>query len=334
MFNLIPRLWHMGAVAVSLAAVTAAIPAQASSLTITTAGANLGFSLSTFASGFPSFGPGGIGPAGVAVNGNGQVLVHSQVDNLNYVFPDVNGQTTTTAIGSTSFTAFAPAYTNSGGTVYGSGGIQGPYAGSFVVFNNDGTVNQTVPVSTGKAPTYGNWTNPTNGHVIASGTGYLFDFNPGNEHVTVLGPGGSDGLTVSPDGTKIYINDGAIYNIFGTPLGSFGVVDQADGVAVITSGNPAINGNLIVNTNSGNLVMVNLTSLDQTIIANMGSRGDYVAPDFTNGTLFITQSDEVLRLTCGTGCAIGSTPVPEPTSIVLVSLGIIVLGCVRRHARH
>jgi hypothetical protein len=43
---------------------------------------------------------------------------------------------------------------------------------------------------------------------------------------------------------------------------------------------------LVVNSNFGDLVLVELNNANtQVVIANGGSRGDYVTPDYTNGTL-------------------------------------------------
>ena len=74
----------------------------------------------------------------------------------------------------------------------------------------------------------------------------------------------------------------------------------------------------MVNSNNGVLVLVELNNADlQVVIANGGSRGDYVTPDYTNGTLLLTQTDLVDRLSCGANCSISSPPppgVPEPAS--------------------
>ncbi|MDE3106515.1 MAG: hypothetical protein KGK08_15195, partial [Acidobacteriota bacterium] len=50
----------------------------------------------------------------------------------------------------------------------------------------------------------------------------------------------------------------------------------------------------------------------ETIIASGGTRGDFVSPDSNNGTLFISQYEQVARLSCGANCTIGSV-VPEPS---------------------
>ena len=68
----------------------------------------------------------------------------------------------------------------------------------------------------------------------------------------------------------------------------------ADGTAIGQSG--SIAGDLFVNTNDGHVIEIDTTTLAQTIIASGGSRGDFVTVD-PNGTLLLTQTDDILRLT-------------------------------------
>ena len=95
-------------------------------------------------------------------------------------------------------------------------------------------------------------------------------------------------------------------------------------MGVITSNN-ALNGNIIVNTNFGQLIMINPVTHVQTIIATGGTRGDYTTPD-PNGSLLFTQTAEIFRLSCGVGCAIGGpSTVPEPSTWLLISGGLAAL---------
>lgn len=71
------------------------------------------------------------------------------------------------------------------------------------------------------------------------------------------------------------------------------------------------------------------TSNTHTTIASGGTRGDYVAPDTTIGSLLLTYSDIVARLSCGTGCSIGSK-VPEPMSLALLAVGAMGIAFARR----
>ena len=70
-------------------------PAQAM-LTVTAAGSALGFSVSSVVTDFPF---GGLGPIGITVLPNGNILANSVTDSTNYVFADVDNQTFAQHIG-------------------------------------------------------------------------------------------------------------------------------------------------------------------------------------------------------------------------------------------
>jgi hypothetical protein len=63
----------------------------------------------------------------------------------------------------------------------------------------------------------------------------------------------------------------------------------------------------------------------QTVIANSGSRGDFVKVD-PNGTLLVTQGDSIVRLTAPAG---GSFSSPEPGSVGLIAGGLGLLAVLR-----
>jgi hypothetical protein len=142
--------------------------AKADILSITSAGAADGFSLSSFVTGFPSPAPvpfSCCGPLGLTVEPDGNVLVDSSQNRTNYVFADTDGQTLSNALGSTPFNAFPPAYAASNGYSWGSWGFEGSGSG-LVRFNPNGTVAATfsnIPITNGL------WRNPVTGDLLVAG---------------------------------------------------------------------------------------------------------------------------------------------------------------------
>jgi hypothetical protein len=186
--------------------------------------------------------------------------------------------------------------------------------------NDDGTINHFV---TNINEPRGIAGNPFNGHLFVSA---LADSTPGGSppgffppviswHIWDVDPsagtaidwsaahGGAgasvDGLTLSPDGTTLYAalqisNRVQGYDVLtGNTVFTSPVLVGTDGTAL---GAGTVAGNIFVNTNFGELWEVNLTTGVPTLVANGGSRGDYVNVDPTNGTLLVTQTDSIMRL--------------------------------------
>src|SRR5215470_2229302 len=208
------------------AGLTFSNPASAT-LALTPSGIADGFTLSTFA----TMDPGNTGccggPFGVAVSGS-NVIVSNGLNNSISVFADVDGQTSTNGLPPTSALFNIPgagtgtvAMATVGGVAYGSN----PTNGRFAQYNTNGTRNHDL---TGVPQTVflGMWGAP-NGHIIATSSGGLIDIDPlanaglGSSRVINAGlfP---DGVSVSPDGTTAYVENGGVIQAVNIATGVLG----------------------------------------------------------------------------------------------------------------
>ncbi len=308
----------------TLAALSAARPAQAQ-LTLTPAGTALGFSLSTFATGFPT--DVGIGPLGIAFPSTGGVLVTDFPGNVRLFPTDTDGQNAgSVPVAQNYGDRNAIGLAQLGGNIYMT--YRGPQ--EVVQLNLDGTFNQTIVGNLGAAT--GIVSNPANGHLYVSNIGNnIYDVNPITKTATPLVSGFFvDGVSLSPDGKTLYGADEQTGHLVGfSTLSGAQTFDSGyipGGIDGTASGYGNLAGNIFVNTNGGTVFEVNLTTDAQTLIASGGSRGDFVTVDFSNGpfngTLLLTQTDRIVRLT-DTGGGFGP-PVPEASTFV--STGLLMLG--------
>lgn len=301
--------------------------ATADPLTLTAAGVADGFSLTTFATVDPqNAGTYNLGPFGVAVASNGNVIVgnnpgantdfYSQGTRL--VFSDIDGQTLASALNAvTPGGVLHQAYASAGGEAYGAVNRQ------LVEFNSDGTVNHVLTGVT-TLMTLGMWGNPANGHIIAASDAGLIDIDPlanggAGSFRVINSQATGDSLTVSPDGTTAYLGLSGIVavNIATGAETYIATVNNAPvGIGVISSSND-LNGDLVVNGAGGEVDLVDPTTGNVTVIATGGSRGNYISPDPTNGSLFLDQSVQIDRLSWSAGAA-----VPEPSTLGLFACAL------------
>jgi sugar lactone lactonase YvrE len=307
--------------AATLALVATGTGRATAGLLLTSAGTAQGLSLSTFASGFAT--SNNTGPLGIAFPTSGGVLVADQLGNVRLFPTDTDGQNASSApIGQNYGLANAVGLTTVGSSIYMAQYVNG----RVVQINGDGTFNQVIVSGLGSGN--GLVTNPTNGHLFASlqAGNQVIDINPITKtyslFATVTSP---DGLSISPDGSTLYVADQGTGQVLGFNIASKAEVFASNAITGNIDGTAAgaglFSNDLFVNVNNGNLYEVNLTTHAQTLIATGGSRGDFVTVDPTNDTLLITQSGEIDRLSGATFVS-----APEPSSLTLLGLGVAGLG--------
>ncbi len=295
------------------------------------AAATAGFTLTTFVDGFNPTGY-CCGPLGIAFPTGGGVMVAEHRGNVR-IFSNTDGQ-------HASDVAVVQNY-----GMYNGVGLAA--LGNYVYLaeqsdwkilrlNPDGTYNSdlvALPVATGLVA------NPVTSILYASGYGYgiySIDPNASTPTASIFKAGAYDGLSLDLVHNIIYAaaTDNHVYGysladasqVFDS--GYFG--EGPDGIAI---GTGDLAGKLFVNTTSGTIHSVDVTTNARALIASGGSRGDFVsvAPD---GTLLLTQTDQILRLTAPSGSGF-QTGTPEPGTIatLLGGLGALVVARRRRQAK-
>lgn len=315
-----------------LVALAAVSPAYAG-LTLTPAGTSAGFTLSTFYSD-----PAYYGLLQATTTSSGQVLASGYARDELYLLPDVDGQTYATITTKVSLSGYGSAYgvATVGGKSYFSPGSGGQY----YQVNTSTLALTPLTLDMAAQPFLGLWGNQVTGHLISSSFMGLVDIDPTTGHVHVItSTFGFDGVSVSPDGKTVY---GALggssvlgYDIAtGTQVLNAVVGRGVDGTGVISG--TAYDGFIVADNNDGTVGLIDPATGIETIIADGGSRGDFVGPDLTNGTLFVSTADTMYRLKIAGGTIGGPPGVPEPATwaMMLGGFGLIGAALRRRTAVH
>jgi PEP-CTERM motif len=331
--RLIRKSWPSTIIMASLIILVGPRHAEAAAV-LTAAGMADGFTLSTFAITDPgNANTFNFGPFGLAVSTDGHVYVSDFPQSKIFVFNDVNGQTPASALNVINNGTSTVGATAVGNTFWSVGPGQGNFGGNFTTYSTNLATVTPQTVNNGGATSYhpflGMATTP-DGHVISTtDSSQLIEITPGNPTARVIASGVvADGVSVSPDGTKIIAEVGGLVKVFdrtpGAVLHSYNPGNSPDGTGVISGG--AFDGFIIVAGNNGTIDLIDPTTGTITTIVTGGTRFDYTAPDVTNGSLLLDASEGVFRLSCN-GCSIGSPgAVPEPSTWAMMILGFAGVG--------
>jgi RHS repeat-associated protein len=284
-------------------AVLAMSPTAQAQMVLTPQGLQAGYRLTQFADGFPSIG--GVGPIGIEFPNSGGVLVSDYPGGVRRFTTNADGQRAGSfAVAQNYGGRNGAGMAKSGGKIY----MAQQVAGKLVQLNDDGTLNQEIASGLDLATAVA--TNPINGHLFVSDINTrIWDIDPIAKTKTVFKAGGFDGLTVSADGTVLYGESGD--RILGfrvsdaVQIFDSGVIPGADGCAI---GTGSLSNSLFVLSTAGTVTQVNIQTKAQTLLATGGSRGDLVTVDPSNGTLLLTLTDRIMRLTPPAGGGFGATP--------------------------
>jgi hypothetical protein len=315
--------------AVALAISSYSIGSTAATAANLTPAGTLEFTLSTFADQFPTTGF-CCGPLGIAFPTTGGVMVADYTGGVRVFATDVDNQHAPTfPIAQNYGVGNGVGLTSANGLIY----MAEQSAGQVVQLNNNGTLNHVVTPGIGGAT--GLTTNPVTQQLYVSASAGIFQINPVTGTPTLFKAVGADGLTVNSLGTILYAEVGGHIIGYRTSDGvqvfdSGAIAGGPDGTAIGATG-PLAN-KIFVNTNDGHLIEIDLTTLAQTILLENGSRGDFVNVDPLNGTLLITQTDSILRLTPIAG-GFDTPGTPLPAALPLFASGLGVLGFIARRKK-
>jgi hypothetical protein len=258
-------------------------------LALTPAAQTAGFTLSTYADGFPAA-QAGQGPTGVAFLGTGAVLASDTAGNVRVLPSDTDGQhvgSITPAAAADYGAGKATALAADGSNIYLAEGT----GNQVVQLKSDGTLDHvlislTDPVSIA--------VDPTNHHLfVSTAAGSIYDVDPTAKTATALITTTAGGLTFDAAGGTLYGTTAT--GVLGWDVSTKAQVFDSGVIAGGPTGIAEAGGNLLVSTGNGSLVEVNLATKAQTPLASGGPGGNFLSMG-PNGTLLIGQGGSILRL--------------------------------------
>jgi len=293
-------------------------PARAQ-LFITPPNVGRGFTIEDFCSGFANTGPFTVGPIGIAFRSDGKVLVTDNADQNLYLLPshaDLQTLMPTDLLksyGSGSPLGLAQILRGGAWHYYGTG--------ADVIEIDPLTGNQIGPsiasavAGLGIAPFPPGIVSPLSGHLLVNGISggfpVIWDIDPvaKTKAVYITMTDAADGLTLTPDGTKILVASTGSNVVRAYDVASKVLIwtspSHAGGYDGIALGLGTLDGYVYVNSNDGRLWEFGVpwgphAGVDN-LLADGGSRGDFIAvdPDVVTGgfpSLLLTQTDRITRI--------------------------------------
>ena len=279
------------------------------------------FAITDFATGFSTTGS-GVGPVGLAFDGQGRLFVNDYANGNLVRIPAAGGQETGNVLGNLN-AGLRPA-----GLTFGRDGrlYVARQAGNDVIEVDPATGGVLRTVASGLNCATGIATDPLTGDLFVSRIGCASQLtriaDPASATPTVSSyppvVGSIDGMTIASSGTIYVEANGCAVRIDGTSVPSpasstVACVSTMDGIALSNNTADPSKPLLFTDNNNGTMTSIDTSTAPptQTTVATGGTRGDLltVGPD---GCIYATQSTTVERVTKANGACAWRRPRSSP----------------------
>ena len=265
------------------------------------------------------------GALGMSVN-NGNIVAYDWQNGTNYVFPDANNQAVTSALYTAPGISSNGQYATVNGVTYGIDG------GVLTAFNTNGTINHQLVTSLSSSQGI---IATSSGNILMRTAAGLVSVNPVTNSYTVLDsafPGGTIGLSLSASENKMYAATGSGVTVFnpntGAELINYALPASLSSFYSIGVSTPILTGaladSILVSGLGGQVLDLNLSTGQYSILAGGANAITYIAEDPTNGSYLIGGSNNIYRLTYSS-----TTPAPEPGGISVFLLALALLAAAK-----